>query len=115
MKTTKQDFAYFVKRCLHYRKKYGLTEWRVHFEHGDFDTRNKAGCLFSWSLKATINLERDWADNEVSHKELDHAAQHEILELLLAKMHMAAEDRFVAKGDLAVYVHEVVHRLQGVE
>ncbi len=86
MKTSQKDFEYFIKRCEYWKKRLGLSHWRIDYEHidlGNICYAQNQGWLAS--CKALIRLNIDWTNNgdiSLNEKDLDETAKHEILHIL---------------------------------
>ena len=86
MKTSKEDFRYFISRCEYWKNKLHLNHWRIRYEHLDLGNvcyAQNQGWLVS--AKAVIRLNKDWknsGDQELTKDSLDETALHEVLHLL---------------------------------
>jgi len=112
MKTTARDFAIFKKEFLHWQKALGLTEWRICFKVGAFDTdyaRIRAdgpGRIATVEMTSIIDRNDDHWDPRVS-------ARHEALELLLMGLNHVAERRGSVTFDQILEAdHAIIRRLE---
>ncbi len=111
-KTTKADFNYFVTCCEAYMAAWGITEWKVYFEHYDIGDA-KAICLAELlAMRVTFKLNTDWGENDpVTRRELKDAAKHEVIHNLLSPIDTLGRSRYVSKDELDQGSHAVVQRL----
>lgn len=85
MKTTKQDYKYFVEKLDYWQKALGLSDWHIYVEHSK--SKDMANVYYNtYSRKATVVLGLDWKEMKVTQSELDRSALHEMTHLLLADL-----------------------------
>jgi len=107
VKTTKKDFDYFKQRCRYWIKRFGLTDWRMDYDHDD-TPEAKATC--SWrvdSRTALITLGINWTITPTNKSELNRTAFHEVCELLLAPLTVAEH----GSNSATEAAHAVIYRL----
>jgi hypothetical protein len=110
MKTTKQQFDRFCDVFNGYMVEFGLTQYRVSFEHVDIDgcyadiTADSQNCVATVRLNKNVD---EWVD-------LESVALHECLHLLLAELTGLARCRFVSEDGLERAEEGCIRRLQRV-
>lgn len=114
----KTRFKIFLDECNYWLDYFGLKRWVMTFEtsddySGDWDTDSLA--MLKWNLeahRATVWLNSDLPEVEISDFQIRRAAFHEIAELLLAPLATLAERRFVSAGQLEQETHGIVRTLE---
>lgn len=115
MKTTKNHFEIFKREARRMIKELGLLDWDVYFVHEEFkkDSHSLAQCRVHYTDKsATLALNKDFEDGDVSPKFIRQTARHEVFHLLLARLEGVAKERFVNGNELYEADEEVVNRLE---
>ena len=106
--TTKKDFDLFKRECRRWQKIFGLTGWRLGFEHRELEDNyaELSSNINGRTAVATLNL--------VYHEDLDVkiSAKHEMLHLLLARMYHLGLVRFVEEAAWSEASEEAVRRLE---
>lgn len=114
-KTTAKNFNYFSDRVYHWQRELGLTEWEINCEHSCGDIPNAmASVTFNVADRcAMVYLPTEWTDRKVNQYELDRAAIHECLELILADIH---EDlcRELNNDKISKLLHPVIRRIENL-
>jgi len=115
IKVTPEQLEYFKARCEEYRKRFGLTNWEVYYVLG----KTVGRCVTTAQLSgyiATISLTKKWDSSVIgsTDKELQKSAKHEMLHLLLARMSVNANNRFIQESDLYESEEEVVRMLENL-
>lgn len=95
MKMKKKHLNTFMKECERWIKFYGLTEWDINYSLADIGDDNAANTFYDLpSMSATIVLSDEYPVEFATDKylvdDIKESAHHEVLELLLAKMHVYA-------------------------
>ena len=94
MKTTKAHFKLFDKHVSKWAEVFKLSaQWKIftsHVELNDQDSLAETTCDYP-AKTATMFLNKIWANTEVTERELDETAFHEILEIILDKMDSMAK------------------------
>lgn len=117
-KTTKEDFEYFRERCLYWRKRFGLIDWRVTFFHENekgmpMEGSRAAVDMGTGDLCVLVYLNRDWQMDAPTKPILDRCALHEILHLLTQELVRLGSFRFgVAGDDIPHEAHRVIRRIE---
>jgi len=110
MKTTREDFVYFKKRCLYWIDRLGITGWELHWAHEEMGGV-RGQCAANFDKIATLALDKTW-DIEPTRKELERTAFHEAGELLLVLLDILARYRFsITESDLDKERHTIINRL----
>ena len=115
-KTSKEDFKLFKQECKKWMKIFGLTDWEPYFLHlSKKGSDALAGCSFNVvSRGATFHLNKNWADDVVSDKEIKITAFHEVTELLLGPLNYLSRERYVAVDQIEEATHAIIRRLENV-
>jgi hypothetical protein len=114
---TRDDFNVFVSECRYWQRRFGLTDWEVHYVFGmpsdDCDVIGATNSDYE-SRRATIYLNAviDSDDAKIERGELVKlTAQHEMMEVMLSPLQVLAQKR---SWDIKTYnseVHCVIHRI----
>lgn len=113
MKTTKKHYRIFREECQKLAKKFGLSDWKIYFEHASIPG-NRANC--TWDIEGyvcTIRLGKDW--NTVPTKRgAKAAAIHEVLHIVTARLGSLARCRYISKEEIEIEEERLAHILQRV-
>lgn len=86
MKTTKVHFRYFDHQVKHWIAFFRLN-WKVFTGHTEFAHTNLAETICEGPARsATIFLNKNWHETDVTEQELDETAFHEVCEVLLDRL-----------------------------
>lgn len=115
MRTTKADFDYFKKRCIHWAKEFGLNEWEFVFEHVALDLNSQARWEVSPEGKwCIITLDVEWSTTEKKRKQsLNRIAFHEICEVSLYPLRRWA-GKLINIELLNEETHTIVRRMENL-
>jgi (p)ppGpp synthase/HD superfamily hydrolase len=93
MKTSKAHFRLFDKQISKWLEVFSLgSQWKVFVTHVELMGRSMAETECDYPGKtATIFLNKVWEDTEVTEKEIDETAFHEVLEIVLDKLDSMAK------------------------
>lgn len=107
--TTDKDFKRFVARCEFWRKRFGLINWKVSYEHKEMSGRDGVANISAdgSSMLAIIRFNKS-REQRANNKAIDYTACHEVLHLLLARYAEVAESRYASKDELFAAEEEVV-------
>lgn len=111
--TNTKDFVLFVKSCKEWLLKFGVTEWRIDYEHDDLPNNATRGWVnFSVTGRwAVIGLAKNWGDeDEVTIARIKETAFHEVQELILSRLAVSPFDRSVDEERITEEVHIVIRR-----
>lgn len=113
-KTTQKHFDLFKKEVMKWVNIFGLKEWKIHFEHWDYDYDYKAYIKVNFDARtATFNLNTDYGE-PVTNEDIKTTAFHESCELLLVKLSQMAKMRFITLDDIEGETHSIINILQSV-
>ena len=112
-KTSKEDFEYFKKYVKIYQKEFGLTNFKLYFNH---DNKHMDAYAYIYSEVengiATIGLTQNWDSLKITKEQLRYSAKHEILHLLLADLVQVGKYRQSVDTDFIRAQHAVIRRLE---
>lgn len=115
MKTTDKHFKIFKKECERLIKEFGLIGWEVCIVHQETSKNSFADFQPDLVGKvATIRLNTEW-DNTIkplTEQALKVSAKHEVIHLLLARLSVNAQCRFLTSDDLTEAEEELVRILE---
>ncbi len=115
MKTSKKHYDYFKQRCRYYQKELGLLGWDLTFLRENID------CYASCRTKAQNRIgkitlsTKDWDDLgyvNITQRELDSLAWHEIVHLRIAELSMLGASRFVNDEELVRAEEDIANAFQ---
>lgn len=120
--TTKMQFNKFKKYCEDYKKKFGLENWTIYYEHKVIKegyANNSGGDLWV----ATIRFAKEWPyeDKLYDDKFIRETARHEILHLITSRLYHQAfkrcttESSIVDADELAVKYMETILDRNGIK
>lgn len=116
--TTEQDFDFFCKSCQEWLDFFELNEWSVYYKHVEekempIDNARAAVSSCLGDLIATIYLNKDWRECQVSNEQLNRSALHEVGHLLLRPLKAAGEARWEVRDcDHDWEEHRVIRKLE---
>ena len=117
-KTTDKDFKYFRERCLYWRERFGLIDWRltvIHTKDEDMplEDARAAVVMNGADLCTAIHLNRNWEVDGPTRPFLDRCALHEILHLLTHEIVRLCGFRYgVASDDVPHEAHRIIRRIE---
>lgn len=116
MKTTKEQFQYFVKECKKRIKEYGLGGWKVYFQHQDLANDFARISANLTVMVATIFFCDDWDDpiRPCNNAEIAVVARHEVLHLLTSRIMVNAKTGYVSENELDEAGEELVRKLESI-
>lgn len=113
MKTTKADFEYFKKRCIHWAKELGLHGIEFTFLHDDEESRGSYQIVYEDGVCVVhFQVEWDWPRPRTK-KEINRIAFHEMAEIMIQPLKDLARERYneeVVSGE----AHKIVRRLENL-
>lgn len=113
-KTKKEDFVYFRERVYHWVKAFSLSEYEVTVTHRDLPEDENSLAFINVNLLgrgAEISLSKDWGLDVINKKELDKAAFHEVVHLLIYEYHEGLLGR-LPPPVIETMEHSIVRRLE---
>lgn len=85
---TKKDFELFKKRVRYWRDILGARDWGLSVDMGELESDRAAQCAYeNQNRYAMITIDKD--TENTTRKNLDEAAKHEVLELVMADIREA--------------------------
>jgi len=113
--TTAEHFEVFKAQVQKELDRFGLKSWSVFIAHEDLNGDCLANVSFNWKSKAaTIALNKDWGETEITDHQLRRSAFHEVMELLLAPLYCLGFDAGARQYDLKREDHSIIHTLENV-
>jgi hypothetical protein len=109
-KTTKADFAIFVKELKKWLDVFQIGYWEITYDHEPYEGA-RAVCMPDIPNRmAVVGLNSVWIDEKPTERLIKHAAFHEVCEILLAPMIDLATARY-AHSVVEPIVHAVIQRI----
>jgi hypothetical protein len=112
--TTKTEFETFKKTFLAWRKRLGLTEWRVCFKHGPLEEMYASLMAHSEGRIVTVTLTTEIPSDCVAHFNPKESARHEALELLTTTLDYIARCRHCQEEEVTEARHAIIRRLESL-
>lgn len=107
--TTTRDFEIFKKTFRKYQVLFGLTGWRVYFEHEDIG-ESYANITYDLpNYAATVRMSKENRSGNVKQD-----AKHECVHLVLARLDAEAQTRHTSSDSIREANEETVNRLMEV-
>ena len=116
-KTTKKDFKLFCNEVDKFIFIFGLRGWEIACKHESLEDGWAAKCHYWLTDRcADITLATEWDDEKFERcdTEIRKAAFHECCELLLARIQIIAENRFVQPREIEEEIHHIIKVLENV-
>ena len=111
-KTSKKHFELFKKEFLKCVDKWKIIGWKIYFEHREIEDDIIARVLRELSDKTvTIEFNLNYVDQNYSKERIVWTARHEAAHLLLGRIAVIAESRFVTDSELCEAEEEIVNLL----
>ena len=111
-KLTQANLKTFTLSARKYLKLYGLTNWEVHMDFVEMDDSLACCSGDAAGRMAVLGIAPEWIGVEPTKKALDHAALHEVLELLLWDLSNMISDRNIKQETVDTVRHSVIRRLE---
>ena len=109
MKTTAADFAEFQRLFVEYAGAFELGSWKIYFEHLSDKTRNGWSCVPCLDdRQATVGLAKS-VDSDIRY-----IAKHEAIEVLVSRLCLMAESRFVTQEQIEDERHALVRVIENL-
>lgn len=93
-KTKKEDFKVFKKAVRKYIKKYKLHSWCIYFFHAKGKRRLASVNADAQGRAVSFFLYKDWSSVKITKKRLKDVEKHEVVHLILDRLHKAGWNRF---------------------
>ena len=116
----KERFRIFKEECEYWLDLLSLRNWIVAYEFSDDyseDWESDSLAMLRWNeqaRRATIWLNENWPEDEISHFQICRSAFHEVFELFLSDLRSLAMNRYIAKGSVELETHRIVRTLENV-
>jgi len=113
-KTTTAHFEIFKKACQKWVAEFGLTDWRIIYEHSDELDDDAAALCAAQPIDrvACIMLSTNWDTEEPTEQMVRLAAFHEVTELLTMGLYEKAMSRSIVEQDVMAENHILIRRLE---
>lgn len=107
-------FKYFRERCEFWVKKLGVGDWDIEIERDTVDTKGTAKVRLNHIGKnATIYLlTKVVKDYNISKKDLNICALHEVLHLVFSDLIHTCQERYYSEDSIDRLEHGVIRRLE---
>ncbi len=114
-KTTAKHFEIFKAECQKWIEIFGLKGWRFVFEHED----GMEDCHANYTVKlqgrvCTIFLSTDWRHEKITEEQLRKSAFHEVCHIVLVRLQIIGESRFIHADEFSEEVHAIIRTLENV-
>ena len=84
VRTTKNDFEYFKKRCLYWAKEFGLLYYQLNFLHEKLDEAQASYYIHEEASACVVALNTEWVGVASKNKKaLNRISFHEMFEITL--------------------------------
>jgi len=117
MKMTKLDIKKFKGYVGYWIEYFGIYGWEVNVnlqDKEDNDEHNMAVTYFDiLNRRADIELGYEW-NQEITDKELNKTAFHEVLEVLFSRIRTIAASRFITDSEIDEELHNLIRTLEKV-
>jgi len=108
-----EDFELFQKTFMTYRAKFGLTGYKVFFEHGPLEDGDFGAIVISQEdMTATVRLSSNLTKRSKMVKDPVRTAKHEALHLLTARLVELCKERFVSPSEIHEASEELAIKLE---
>lgn len=119
-KTTDEQFTCFIEECERLLEKLGLQGWDVRYARNvdlggvkSVEWISVSDCVASISDRtAILSISDELGEEDGVEEEILDSALHEVIELLLARMHALMLSRYVEPEEADEARHEVIHILR---
>ena len=115
--TTPEHFEIFKAEFLRWVTILGLTDWELFFKHTNPPEDSRAYIGYTTTYRcATVYLSPIWEnfDEPPTDEQVRKVAFHEACELLLARLNILAQDRYLRHGEVTEAIHAVIRVMENV-
>lgn len=115
-KTTPEDFKIFQEEVAYWQKRLGLLDWHIYTRH-KLMRENQGYCYAHLQGRAaTIYLSTVLHnyDEPPGAEGIRQIAFHEVCEVLLVRMMICAQARYVTRDEIEEAKHEIIRTLENV-
>ena len=115
-KTTEQDFQIFQEAVAFWQRKLGMLSWQLYTRHTFMKDQQGYSVVNLSARCATLTLSTTLSnyDEPPGDRIIRRIAFHEVCEVLMARMMICAEARYVQRDELEEARHEVIRTLESV-
>ena len=114
VRTTKNDFEYFKKRCLYWAKELGLLYYRLYFEHESIEGKQATYSVNPEASEVVLTFSKEWSDIvPKTKKSINHLAFHEMVEILLVGLRRWAGE-YIQYDKLNEETHKIVSAIENL-
>ena len=119
MKTTKKDFEIFKAEVRRFMDVFELNNWEVAFEHKELKNNNATITPQLGNYKAVITLSTDNDYDKVTSdysftEYIKRNALHEVIHLLLSRMSVVGQSRYISNAEQEEAEEELVIKLMHI-
>ena len=107
-----KDFLVFQSEFKKYQKLFGLTGYKVYFNHEPLENNFAEITIDQVGMVATVRLNSKLPEKDKPHSNIQLSAKHEALHLLLHKLENLARCRYLFQDDIYEATEELVFKLQ---
>lgn len=110
VKTSKADFDLFKQTAMKWIDELGLKNWKIDFYHDKQDKSVRSCILYDLESKlASIYLNEDWTDDQISDGNIKSSAFHEVIHLTNAELEIMARHCF-SNNQVSQAAEGIIHR-----
>jgi hypothetical protein len=116
-KTTAEDFKVFQEAVAYWQRRLGLLDWHIYTRHRTRNPGTQASCYPDLGGRcATIYLSKVLLNYDEPPGEtfIRRMAFHEVCELLMARMMICAQARYVTSEEIEEARHEIIRTMEHV-
>ena len=114
MRTTRAQFEAFKRAFTKWQMKFGLTQFRVTFEHGYVEGGWAEIAVDQLGGVASVTFAAEIEDHIEEPPDPAAIGLHEAIELLLSPLRWLAQCRYVMPDEIALETHRIVRRLENI-
>jgi len=114
--TTAAHFELFKKECRKWIEFFELSDWNIYFDHlNEPEEEYLARSTFSSvALVATLLLNKNWQHNRPNNKWVKKCARHEVIHILIGKLTVLAESRYITEDEIKPASEGLVHKIDHI-
>lgn len=117
-KTTKKHFGIFKTECERLIKKAGLGGWSVKIFHRKCETENATAEIEYGMINRSVIIvfDTEWDENYriLTPEAVRVTAKHEIAHLIIARLAVSAEARFITESEVTEAKEEIARILEKI-
>jgi len=111
--TTPEEFDLFKSECQRWLKFFGLTDWKVDFNHVILeDTYAQVKTNGLEDRYAIFDFNLDCSETNRKHLDIPKTAFHEVLELLLYPLRYIGSCRYVQPEEFTAANHAIIRTME---